>query len=48
MAHKRKDTLFKVPEWAKHLRPFIKSKVAKGERRMAQKEIDKERNKSNN
>jgi hypothetical protein len=35
MAHTRKDTLVKPPEWWKHLRPFNKRRVAKNERRAA-------------
>lgn len=42
MAHKRKDTLAKTNEWAKHLRPFGKRQQAKAERRAAKKEIKKE------
>jgi hypothetical protein len=40
MAHKRKDTLTKSPEWWKHLRPYNKRKVAKAERRAAKADID--------
>jgi hypothetical protein len=36
MAHKRKDTLTKPREWAKHLRPYTKRRVAKSERKAAQ------------
>jgi hypothetical protein len=39
MAHKRKDTLARVQEWAKHLRPYGKRVQAKAERRAANKEI---------
>ena len=39
MAHKRKDTLTKTTEWAKHLRPYHKRKAAKAERRACKKEI---------
>lgn len=42
MAHKRKDTLTKPPEWWKHLRPDNKRKVAKSERRAARKQINAE------
>jgi hypothetical protein len=35
MAHKRKDTLVKPPEWWKHLRPFNKRRVSKKERKAA-------------
>ena len=42
MAHKRKDTLTKPPEWWKHLRPFNKRKVAKSERRAARRQINAE------
>lgn len=42
MAHKRKDTLAPVPEWAKHLRPFLKRKQAKAERRAGQTNIRQE------
>ena len=35
MAHKRKDTLAKPREWAKHLRPFGKRIQNKAERRKA-------------
>ena len=35
MAHKRKDTLVKAPEWWKHLRSLNKRRVAKKERRAA-------------
>jgi hypothetical protein len=43
MAHKRKDTLTKSPEWWKHLRPFNKRRVSKRERVAAEKEIQEER-----
>jgi len=43
MAHKRKDTFTVVPEWWKHLRPFLKRKVNKNERKAAQKMILKEK-----
>ena len=43
MAHKRKDTLTRPPEWWKHLRPWNKRRVAGAERRAAKKEIEKER-----
>jgi hypothetical protein len=33
MAHTRKDTLVETQDWAKHLRPWKKRKVAKKERR---------------
>ena len=42
MAHSRKDTFTKSPEWWKHLRPFNKRKVAKAERRAAVKRIQKD------
>jgi len=42
MAHKRKDTLTKSPDWWRHLRPFNKRKVAKAERRAARAEITEE------
>ncbi|MGV0949133.1 MAG: hypothetical protein ACOYB3_00500 [Azonexus sp.] len=42
MAHTRKDTLVKPPEWWKHLRPENKRKVAKSERRAARREINAE------
>lgn len=42
MAHTRKDTLVPTPEWWKHLRPMNKRRVAKRERKAAQKEIKKE------
>ena len=35
MAHARKETLVKPPDWWKHLRPFNKRRVAKKERRAA-------------
>jgi len=41
MAHARKDTLARPPEWWKHLRPFNKRRVAKRERKAAVKEIEK-------
>jgi hypothetical protein len=40
MAHKRKDTLVKSPEWWKHLRPENKRRVAQAERRAAKKVIN--------
>jgi hypothetical protein len=40
MAHTRKDTLTRPPEWWKHLRPFNKRRVAKRERKAAVKEIE--------
>lgn len=40
MAHKRKDTLAKSPEWWKHLRPENKRRVAKNERRAAKEQIN--------
>jgi hypothetical protein len=42
MSHKRKDTLVKPKEWAKHLRPFGKRVQSKAERRAAKKEFDKD------
>jgi hypothetical protein len=42
MAHKRKDTLVRPPEWWKHLRPYNKRKVSKAERRASKKEIKDE------
>jgi hypothetical protein len=42
MAHKRKDTLTKSPEWWKHLRPFTKRKVAKAERKAAKEAVKKD------
>ena len=42
MAHKRKDTFVRSPEWWKHLRPANKRRVAKAERRVARKTITKE------
>jgi len=42
MAHKRKDTLTKSPQWWKHLRPYNKRKTAKAERRAATEQIRKE------
>lgn len=42
MAHKRKDTLVRPPEWWKHLRPWNKRKLAKAERRAAAGEITAE------
>jgi hypothetical protein len=44
MAHTRKDTLVKPPEWWKHLRPFNKRRVAKKERRAATDLIKASRN----
>jgi hypothetical protein len=35
MAHKRKDTQVAAPEWWQHLRPSKKRRVAKKERRAA-------------
>jgi hypothetical protein len=43
MAHKRKDTLVPSPEWWKHLRPFNKRRVAKKERKAAERMIRKEK-----
>lgn len=43
MAHKRKDTLTKPPQWWKHLRPDYKRRVAKAERRAAKRQIDRDR-----
>ena len=40
MAHVRKDTLTKPPEWWKHLRPYNKRRVAKKERRTAGRMIE--------
>tara|TARA_R110000823_G_C15685325_1_gene474718 strand:- start:154 stop:291 length:138 start_codon:yes stop_codon:yes gene_type:complete len=42
MAHKRKDTLVKVGEWAKHLRPYWKRRIAKQERRAGKKEAKRQ------
>jgi hypothetical protein len=42
MAHTRKDTLTRPPEWWKHLRPYNKRRVAKRERKAAEKEIAKD------
>lgn len=42
MAHKRKDTLTKPPEWWKHLRPYNKRRVAKRERLAARRQINAE------
>lgn len=42
MSHKRKDTLARVTEWCKHLRPFGKRKQAKRERIASKNEIQKE------
>jgi len=42
MAHKRKDTLVRTSEWAKHLRPFGKKQQSAKERRAARKEIQKD------
>ena len=39
MAHKRKDTLVAAPEWWRHLRPGNKRRVAKQERRAANRII---------
>ena len=39
MAHKRKDTLVAAPEWWPHLRPYNKRRVAKKERRAANRLI---------
>jgi hypothetical protein len=39
MAHKRKDTLVKPPQWWRHLRPYYKRCVAKKERRAAKRLI---------
>jgi hypothetical protein len=44
MAHARKDTLVKTPEWWKHLKSFNKRKVAKAERKAAKKEIERHKN----
>lgn len=43
MAHTRKDTLVKPPEWWKHLRPFNKRRVAKAERQAAKADIETRR-----
>jgi len=42
MAHVRKDTMVRSPEWWKHLRPFNKRRVSKAERRAAAGEITAE------
>ena len=42
MSHKRKDTLAKTREWAKHLRPFEKRKQSHRERRAAIEDIHKQ------
>ena len=39
MAHKRKDTLTKPPEWWKHMRPENKRRIAHSERRAAKRLI---------
>jgi len=39
MAHTRKDTWCKSPEWWKHLRPKIKRLVSKKERQAAKERI---------
>jgi hypothetical protein len=39
MAHKRKDTPVAAPEWWPHLRPYNKRRVAKKERRAANRLI---------
>ena len=39
MAHKRKDALVAAPEWWRHLRPYNKRRVAKKERRAANRII---------
>jgi hypothetical protein len=44
MAHVRKDTLTRPPEWWKHLRPFLKRLVSKRERKAATKEIRRDIN----
>jgi len=41
MAHTRKDTWTKPPEWWKHLRPYLKRLVSKKERKAAQQRIKK-------
>jgi hypothetical protein len=43
MAHKRKDTLVKTPEWWKHLKKFNKRRVAKMERKAAERQIRAEK-----
>ena len=43
MSHKRKDTLVRVTDWAKHLRPSGKRMQAKRERLAAKKEIKKDK-----
>jgi len=42
MAHARKDTYVRSPEWWKHLRPFLKRKQNKRERLASQRRISKE------
>lgn len=42
MAHKRKDTLTRPCEWAKHLRPFGKRRQAHKERQAVKDVIKKE------
>lgn len=44
MAHKRKDTYVKPPEWWKHLRPYNKKKVNRLERIKAKERIKDEIN----
>jgi hypothetical protein len=39
MAHKRKDTFVKSPEWWRHLRPENKRRVSHNERRAAKQRI---------
>jgi len=39
MAHKRKDTYVKSPEWWKHLRKFCKRLVNKKERKYAKNNL---------
>jgi hypothetical protein len=39
MAHKRVDTLVRPVEWWRHLRPFLKRRLAKAERQAARRAL---------
>lgn len=44
MTHKRKDTLTKPVEWAKHLRPFGKRRQSHKERQASKENINQQKN----
>lgn len=44
MSTVKKGILTPAPEWAKHLRPYGKRQFWKGERKAAQRWVDREKN----